>query len=340
MLMLPAPDRADTDTGAGSFGLMPAAPGCADFRVMPAAPGCDDIDDHDLLVAPTPAEKAEGVGVDLVPSDDEPIDPRSHVEMDISGKFAAVSDCGTKHPDNQDSVGLSAVEILVSPIDVPPIYIAVICDGVSCSDSGASASLVAVDSAVALLEKTFTRYPDANPREQLERAINTAQEAVCSIPHLPDSMMDPPATTIVAAVVVDGVATIGWVGDSRAYWIRSDGYGLLTRDHSWVNAMIDAGKMTEEQAVESPNRNALFHCLCSAEEVPLKSSFTTFAMTPGTRLVLCTDGFWNYAPRAQDVARLVRQTPPGNALKTAKHLVNYAIVGGGHDNISVAIIGL
>ena len=63
-------------------------------------------------------------------------------------------------------------------------------------------------------------------------------------------------------------------------------------------------------------------------------------MRPGTRLILCSDGFWNYAPTPVDVAKLVRQTPADDALTTAKHLVNFAIVGGGHDNITVAVLSL
>lgn len=269
--------------------------------------------------------------------------PRDHIEISSGSNFAAVSDRGIRHPDNQDSVAISTVEILVSPVDVPPIYIAVVCDGVSSCESGASASEVAAKSVAASLQAAFTRNPCASVRNEMFNAIRKANEEVCSIPCEPGLKKDPPSTTIVAAVVVEGLATIGWVGDSRAYWVDDEDAGVLTRDDSWINAMLDAGHMTEEEARVNPNQSALYRCLGGelCEDGPdADPRFVNYCMRPGTRLILCSDGFWNYAPTPVDVAKVVRQTPADDAFKTAKHLVNFAIVGGGHDNITVAVLSL
>ena len=269
--------------------------------------------------------------------------PRDHVEVSSGCNFAAVSDRGLRHHDNQDSIALSTVEILVSPVDVPPIYIAVICDGVSSCESGASASEIAAQATAASLKSAFTRNPCANPRNELFLAIRKANEAVCAIPCDPNMEKDPPSTTVVAAVVVEGQATIGWVGDSRAYWVDEEDAGVLTRDDSWINAMLDAGYMTEEEAKVNPNQSALYRCLGGelCDDGPnADPSFANFFVRPGTRLILCSDGFWNYAPTPDDVARVARQGPVDDAFKTAKHMVNFAIVGGGHDNISVAVLSL
>jgi serine/threonine protein phosphatase PrpC len=267
--------------------------------------------------------------------------PRDHIEVSSGCNFAAVSDRGLRHADNQDAVALSTVEILVSPIDVPPIYIAVVCDGVSSCESGASASAIAAKSVALSLKEAFTRNPASNPRVELRSAILRANEAVCDIPREAATEKDPPSTTVVAAVVQDGAATIGWVGDSRAYWVDETDAGGLTRDDSWINAMLDAGYMTEEEAANSPNQSALYRCLGGeiGDDTPsAEPSFSTLCLRPGMRLILCSDGFWNYAPDPEDVGRVVRQTPSDDAFKTAKHLVNYAIVGGGHDNITVAVL--
>jgi PPM family protein phosphatase len=267
-------------------------------------------------------------------------DPKDHVENWAGCNLAGVSDKGLKHEDNQDAMALATVEILVSPIDVPPIYIAVVCDGVSSSDSGAVASATAAKTVAVMLQRALNRNPDANLRAEMKAAIALASKAVDAIECTPGNEKNPPATTIVAAVVRDSTATIAWIGDSRAYWVGETEEGLLTRDDSWCNAMIDAGRMTEEQALESANQHALFRCLGgeSGDNEPPVPSFTTFCLTAGTRLLLCSDGFWNYAPGPDEVARLVRQTPPDDPLRTAKHLVNYAIVSGGHDNITVTIL--
>lgn len=270
--------------------------------------------------------------------------PTDHVEICPTSRFAGVSDRGVQHEINEDAIAMSAVEILVSPIDVPPVYIAVVCDGVSSSEAGDSASEVASQAAMKSLNRALTLNPDANARAVLRDGILKASATVCAIPNAPNSIMDPPATTIVAAVVQDSNATIAWIGDSRAYWVTETDCGLLTRDDSWVNAMIDAGRMTEAEAINSPNVHALFKCL--GREHPgdsgtaVEPSFVNLRMTPGMRLVLCSDGFWNYAPGAQEVAKLVRHTPLDNPLKTARHLVNFAIVGGGHDNISVVVLAV
>lgn len=278
--------------------------------------------------------------------DDTPevvVDPRNHREMSTACNFAAVTDRGIRHTDNQDSVDITAVEVLVSPIDIPPIYIAVVCDGVSSCEGGASASEIASQTICTALKSAYTRNPCANAKLEMQAAIRLAHDAVCALPCQPGSVKDPPSTTVVAAVVQDNNATIAWVGDSRAYWIDEEEAGVLTRDDSWINAMLDAGYMTEEQAKTSPNQSALYRCLGgepSDDGPDAEPKFATYFMRAGTRLILCSDGFWNYASDPAEVARLVRQTPHDDAFKTAKHLVNFAIVGGGHDNITVAVLSL
>jgi serine/threonine protein phosphatase PrpC len=266
-----------------------------------------------------------------------------HVEICLVERFAGVTDRGINKIDNQDSLAMATVEILVSPVDVPPIYIVVLCDGVSSSASGASASDVAAKTALTSLKQAFERNPDTNTETAIRDAIRLANEAVCGIGWNPNGTEDPPATTIVAAVVQNSTAIISWVGDSRAYWLNENESGVLTRDDSWVNAMIDSGRMTEEEALTSPNQHALVRCLGGEANnaiVPTEPSFATLHMPRGTSLVLCSDGFWNYAPTPENVARLVRRTPHGNSLAAARHLINFAIAQGGHDNITVALLAL
>jgi PPM family protein phosphatase len=329
------------------------------FAEAPVPVDLERLADVPVSVDLEPDAPAEGAQSDLEafadapPVDLEPLaealapdcgaSERDHVEIASAGNFAAVSDRGLRHSDNQDSVSLVTVEILVSPIDIPPVYIAVVCDGVSSCESGASASAVAAQAASDSLKQAYTRNPSANARVELQTAIRRANDAVCAIPCDPGSEKDPPSTTVIAAVVQDGAATIGWVGDSRAYWVDEEDAGVLTRDDSWINAMLDAGYMTEAEALVSPNQSALYRCLGgeTCEDGPSADpTFSTYFMRPGTRLILCSDGFWNYARTPADVARVVRQTPHDDALRTAKHLVNFAIVGGGHDNITAAVLSL
>jgi serine/threonine protein phosphatase PrpC len=254
-------------------------------------------------------------------------------------KVAGLSDRGIIHHENQDALALATVDIIVSPVDVPPIYIAVVCDGVSSSASSASASAIAAKTVADRVKRTFTRFPDACPRKALREAIGAANRAVYAIERDAEHEGGPPATTVAAVVVHDRKATIAWIGDSRVYWVSETDAGVLTRDDTWVNYMVDEGRMTEEEALKSPDRHALVRSLGGEEEAhEAIPSFTTFDLLPGMRLVACSDGFWNYAPTPQNVARLVRHTPSDDPMGTAKHLVNFALAHGGHDNITVAVL--
>src|SRR5699024_7265361 len=91
-------------------------------------------------------------------------------------------------------------------------------------------------------------------------AMTRAAEAVAAIAEPPVSA---PACTFVSAVVDPGIGsvTIGWVGDSRAYWVPDNGNAsapaLLTRDDSWAEAMVQAGALTREEAMRSTHAHAL-----------------------------------------------------------------------------------
>ena len=170
---------------------------------------------------------------------------RDHVEIALSPAFAAVTDRGKRHANNQDDVALALEEIAGRPASV-----IVVCDGVSSAQEANRASaLAAVHARDALLSALRGEtFDDA----AMAAAMRAAHEAVRTIPYRrDDDKLGPPGTTIVAAVVQGETLTVGWVGDSRAYWFSLDGANLLTRDHSWVNEMVDAGEMTEEEALHS-----------------------------------------------------------------------------------------
>jgi PPM family protein phosphatase len=136
--------------------------------------------------------------------------------------------------------------------------------------------------------------------------------------------------------------TVGWVGDSRAYWVTPKGAELLTRDHSWVNEVVQLGRMTEEEAMRAPEAHTITRCLG-----PLEVGDTLAEAEPEVRardvpgpgvLLLCTDGFWNYTPELASLSELLRAAGEGaGAEEIARVSVNHALSRGGHDNVSVAV---
>lgn len=256
--------------------------------------------------------------------------PRDHVEVVLTPSFAGVTDRGKRHAINEDALALA---------DVPGSgSVLVICDGVSSAQRSEEASETGAQTARTALE-TALRDKVADAGAAMTAAISAAHEAACTVPYGPDRPKDPPGATLVAALVRDGFAILGWLGDSRAYWIGPTESRLLTHDHSWVNAVVDAGEMLEEEALRAPEAHAITRCLGPLNgEVPEPTVLTIPMTAPGC-LLLCSDGLWNYAPQTEQLAGLVRAAPSGSdALALCRLLVDYALSKGGRDNITVALI--
>jgi serine/threonine protein phosphatase PrpC len=152
----------------------------------------------------------------------------------------------------------------------------------------------------------------------------------------------PPSCTFVAAVVDGPVIIVGWVGDSRAYWLPDEGPAqMLSVDDSWAAEQVLAG-MPREQAESSPQAHAITRWLGadSPDFEPRCASVTPAG--PGW-LMVCSDGLWNYCSAAPDMALLFSARSAaagGDPARTAGELVDWANQQGGHDNITVALARL
>ncbi|MFE6867863.1 PP2C family protein-serine/threonine phosphatase [Kitasatospora sp. NPDC057692] len=264
--------------------------------------------------------------------------PRDHMEKALAG-VAGVSDRGLRHHRNEDSFTVAATSLPGGE----PVVVAVVCDGVSSSDRPDQASETAVDAASESLLSSLEA--GAEPNSAMRRAVADAADAVAALatdgtrPSRPD--VNAPACTYVSAIAAGGRITIGWVGDTRAYWIPDDRVAAepfrLTQDDSWAARMVEAGLMGEAEAYADPRAHAITGWLgADAEEVvPHTLDFTPHV--PGVLLV-CTDGLWNYAEAATDLAYYVRPDARTEPLAAAQALVKFAVAAGGHDNITVAVL--
>ncbi len=251
-----------------------------------------------------------------------------HIEVACLPNFGGVSDKGLRHHRNEDYFALHYVEDRNT-------YILVVCDGVSSSLEPDKASKVAAESACMAL---LVERGDIKPESALKIAIAAALESVCAIPYTSSADADPPSTTIVAAVVQDRTATIGWLGDSRAYWISPDGSRQLTRDDSWLEEMVASGKMTEAEAIKSSNAHAITRWLGADAGENAEPTIVSFDIPGAGYLLLCSDGLWNYAPSSEELANLVLQMSDVDAVTVSRRLVEFARSHGGHDNITVILL--
>ena len=137
-------------------------------------------------------------------------------------------------------------------------------------------------------------------------------------------------TTATVAGLIDKVLFVGQVGDSRAYLLRGDDLGLITKDQSLVNQLIEAGQLTDEEAEAFEHSNIILQALGTTEDVTVDLTF--IELRRGDRLMLCSDGLSGLVH--QDMIKEVLQTTPDLG-QASRRLIEMANAGGGHDNITV-----
>lgn len=140
-------------------------------------------------------------------------------------------------------------------------------------------------------------------------------------------------TTMTAAVLQKERLAIAQVGDSRAYLLHQGHMQQLTRDHSLMADMIEAGELTEEEARVHPQRSVITRALGS--DPNMQPDLYELNVSTGDRLLLCSDGLSSMIEDHEIETILQRTRDPQ---RCASMLVNEAIAAGGHDNVTVIVV--
>ncbi|MFQ6198375.1 protein phosphatase 2C domain-containing protein [Streptomyces sp. NPDC000405] len=266
---------------------------------------------------------------------------RDHMEHESAG-VAAVTDRGLRHHRNEDAYAVSTTELPGRP----PAVVAVVSDGVSSAARPDEASAAAVEAAHDSLVTALSR--GTAPKEATHEAVVAAAEAVAALTtpaHEPREHghyrhENAPACTIVSAVVSGDLLTVGWVGDSRAYWVpddRSKQPARLTEDDSWAAQMVAAGLMSEAEAYADERAHAITGWL-GADAYEVEPHTASYHLDRPGVVIVCTDGLWNYAESAEEMASVVPADARSRPLECARRLLAHALDGGGHDNVTVAVV--
>ncbi|MGR8010516.1 PP2C family protein-serine/threonine phosphatase [Streptomyces hypolithicus] len=270
---------------------------------------------------------------------------RDHMEQELDA-VAAVSDRGLRHHRNEDAFAISSAALP----DGSPAVVAVVCDGVSSATRPDEASAAAASAAGEALAESLPR--GTHPQQAMHDAIVAASEAVNSLAdrpgdgedhtteHDPNRQQNAPACTLVGAVVAGGLLVVGWVGDSRVYWVpddRTTAPARLTEDDSWAAQMVAAGLMNEAEAYADERAHAITGWL-GADAYELEPHTASFKPDRAGVVVVCTDGLWNYAEAAQEMAQAAPADAAARPLHCAQVLLGHALDGGGHDNVTVAVL--
>ncbi|MGH3765458.1 MAG: PP2C family protein-serine/threonine phosphatase [Pseudonocardiaceae bacterium] len=267
--------------------------------------------------------------------------PRDRVEVDI-GIAAGVSDRGRRHYRNEDalelrSLGGSAGSLRASGRGV---VMAVVCDGVSTAarpdDASETGAEVAAETLMAALRA------DETPAAATVEAIRAADKAVSELAGTGQFDSSAPACTLVSAVVAGDAITVGWVGDSRAYWIpqtatQSAPPIRLTEDDSWLARMLATGELSPAQAA-ADRRSHTITAWLGNDAIEVAPHVRTIQPEGCGVLVICTDGLWNYLDDADELAAVLPADALEAPLNAAQRLVDVALRSGGRDNITVVVI--
>jgi PPM family protein phosphatase len=253
---------------------------------------------------------------------------RDRMEFDLE-LVAGVSDRGRQRKRNEDSMAFG----VLGPAEAPTAVVAIVCDGVGSTERADSASQAAVDAA---FESIVDELLDGRqPGEATGTGAASAYSAV-NVLARPDSPETAPSCTFVSAVVTAEEITVGWIGDSRAYWVPdspSTPSRRITTDDTLVAQLVAAG-MDESEASKHLNAHALARWVGADAEQDPPHIVTLKPDGPG-RLVVCSDGLWNYLPEAETLAAKTTDSPP---LKLSAELTTVALELGGHDNITVVVV--
>jgi serine/threonine protein phosphatase PrpC len=187
-----------------------------------------------------------------------------------------------------------------------------------------------------ITEQVNNAAPSAPPSRVLEQAIQVAGRAVHALGGAAPQELRP-GSTCVSLVIHEQGADVAHVGDSRAYLVRQGAIQRLTRDHSMVQQMVDAGVLKAEDAPHHPEANKITRALGMGPEVEVELAREPVAISAGDTLLLATDGLTDLLSDAEILGLVEGHIASGPAF-VCQELVALANARGGHDNITVQVL--
>lgn len=229
-----------------------------------------------------------------------------------------LSDVGNVRPNNEDFVNYYEDNI-------KGIY--VIADGMGGYNSGEIASSMAVKETLDFLKNLSS---DENPEKAMKEAIHNANSNVF-VSSQNNEEYKGMGTTLTACILINGELIVGHVGDSSCFFIDEKGIAKLTKDHSLVQQLLDSGHITEEEAVNHPNKNIITRALGTSEYVEV--DIYRKSLKGITKIVLCTDGLSNYVSM-KEIYHIVMDY---DVVEASKKLIGLGKEKGSRDNLSVIV---
>jgi serine/threonine protein phosphatase PrpC len=233
--------------------------------------------------------------------------------MSLSLRFAARSHVGLIREGNEDS-GYAGPRLLA------------VADGMG----GQAAGEVASSVVIATLAPLDEDVPGSELLDTLASAVEVANDRLREMVE-DDPRLEGMGTTLTALLRTGSRLGMVHVGDSRAYLLRDGDFQQLTQDHTWVQRLVEEGRITEEEAGHHPQRSLLMRAIDGRGNVELDLSIREARV--GDRYLLCSDGLSGVVS-AETIADTLAKGEPAHAVEA---LIQLALRGGGPDNVTCIV---
>lgn len=279
------------------------------------------------------SKKTDKPAIEVAVSDEQAINLPGNEIPNL--EFYTAQSIGKVRMQNEDSLFANAFT-LAGDAKLTQFGLFIIADGMGGHHHGEVASHLAITSVVSelfdkihkpLINHIRDPFASVSLHELVHRAIKMAQATVLNA--VPGA-----GTTLTLGIIFGNQVTIGHIGDSRCYLIPAQGdLRCLTSDHSLVNRLLELGQLTPAEAEKHPQKNVLYKAI--GQKGDIEADVATFPLSPGDKLLLCSDGLWGPIPD-QEIQNIVN----GNhTLKDASNgLIHSANAYGGPDNISLILV--
>lgn len=253
---------------------------------------------------------------------------------------SADTNVGMKRSNNQDNFMLRKY--------TEKTTLCVVCDGMGGMKGGEEASAIAAEAFVHTVDQFIIPFlknrkkqvSTSDIKRALARGVDIANERVYlaakkSVDH--KGM----GTTLVGALIIDKVLFCINVGDSRLYSLKGSSIKQITKDHSYVQYLVDMGQMTKEEAERASNKNIITRAV--GTEVFVEGDIYTAKLEEGSYLLFCSDGLSNMVDNATicDIVSNERNSSRVDQVELdlkVRRLIDTANENGGHDNITAILV--
>lgn len=236
----------------------------------------------------------------------------------------ATSDVGKAREINEDFFFISF------PDD--PVQIYIVADGMGGYNGGEVASRLAVDTAKKYILSNYEKV-NKNRESLIELVKNSIQYANMMVYEKAQSKkeLNKMGTTLDVCLIHQNRAFISHIGDSRIYRLRKDFFRRLTKDHSYVQQLVDEGKISKQESLNHPDKNMLMKALGVSSFIEPDAMVKGFLK--GDVILMCSDGLSNMVSE-KDIVKIIKENPTD----ATKMLVQTANDNGGRDNITAVLL--